>query len=860
MKSLLAIASAAIRTAVATDPTYVTFNDIYDSRYKSHTTGTPKWTRAIPETAWVGYNVHDSDGFKTVSVSKKSDDDAPSPLPAAPSNINLGLDEKLLIDNDIYSEIGGDAWWISANSLYAIFRANTKYIFRHSYTADYYVYFLPQAKSILNLTDVQSINFAPSDDQKIAYVKGNNMFYAQLPSGNEIQITDNGLDTVIFNGIADWVYEEEMLGTTRAFYFSKDSRFIAYAEIDDSNIKDIEYQLINKPEDVYPEMKVLGYPKAGAVEDPNPDANAYVYDIETNKKYGPLYMPSDMIQGKIILGRISWLLDNTMVIQWLDRFQTYDVIVAYTLVEDQWFAKVIDEAKEENGWIGQPNEIYPVGGDSKDFVMIQSDGEYQHVFRLSSTEPNKTQITSGPLDIMKIYGVRVNHNYHPHNLAKWPGRNVLFQAAPTSDTRHIYALHIDHGNDTSWNSQAEYPVAYTTPDVGPSDGIAVWNCYTCLDSCFQGGANCNLRSFNYLETDKTTNSTENVREKCEYFDMYNLDVNDPDDHYAGGVNDFALVTCSGPSVPYQFMTTICEHNENFYPWSTYYTVSSNNELEENLTAKKLPSMMRGQFMSTTGYNFEYKIMLPPNYDPSVPHPLIFAVYSGPGSQKIYQSWAFNYDYDYLTSPESTETGTGWIVVNLDSRGMGGAGNKIRHEVYQRLGQLEKVDLTEFARALIGKQVPGVDLNINEDAVAIWGWSYGGFTTSHTIGLQDPMWKCGVSVAPVADFSFYDSIYTERYMKSRKENDDGYFWSFTMETVDPKKFFAKYTLIHGTGDDNVHFQNSAYISKHLLADAGLEFNSYFYADEQHHIDSNEHQQHHVYRLITRKLNDCVNGRL
>merc|ERR1711988_316633 len=103
------------------------------------------------------------------------------------------------------------------------------------------------------------------------------------------------------------------------------------------------------------------------------------------------------------------------------------------------------------------------------------------------------------------------------------------------------------------------------------------------------------------------------------------------------------------------------------------------------------------------------------------------------------------------------------------------GKKLTDEIYLRLGQIEKYDISEFAKALVGSKIE--NLKIDANRVAIWGWSYGGFTTSHVMGLQDEFWKCGVAVAPVNGFSLYDSIYTERYMQSFEENENGYQKSF-----------------------------------------------------------------------------------
>merc|ERR1711981_634306 len=198
--------------------------------------------------------------------------------------------------------------------------------------------------------------------------------------------------------------------------------------------------------------------------------------------------------------------------------------------------------------------------------MIQSDGQNQHIFRLASDTANKTQITSGPVDVTKIYGVRPNQDYGP-GYAPF-GWVVMFQAAPTSDTRHIYALNLNYGRDAYYKVKS-YPVEYQLPEVDPSKTPEIsgaWYCFTCLSTCWQGGSNCHLDIFDY--------TGEQVREKRSYYDMKNPDLS--------GGNTMAMVTCSGPSVPYQFFISICQHTENFYPWDYFYVPRDNYQLEEDL--------------------------------------------------------------------------------------------------------------------------------------------------------------------------------------------------------------------------------------------------------------------------------------
>ena len=264
----------------------------------------------------------------------------------------------------------------------------------------------------------------------------------------------------------------------------------------------------------------LGYPKAGSTSDPNPIANLYVYDSLKNKKSGPLSIPAELLENSQnpILGRISWLPDDTLIISWLNRYQNKNIMYAYKNSNNVWYEVKVDEQFEEAGWIGQPNQVYSTNDGTGDFLQIQSDGKNQHIFRLSSSGVNKTQITSGRVDVTKIYGSRANHEYSSND-GKF-AHVVLFQAAPRSDRRHIYGLSLNKGFDANWASFNEYPVEYTDPEIKPhsSDRLnpdapdGVWYCYTCLNDCWQGGINCQLNPLDY--------TGETVRQKCEYYDMY----------------------------------------------------------------------------------------------------------------------------------------------------------------------------------------------------------------------------------------------------------------------------------------------------------------------------------------------------
>ena len=196
------------------------------------------------------------------------------------------------------------------------------------------------------------------------------------------------------------------------------------------------------------------------------------------------------------------------------------------------------------------------------------------------------------------------------------------------------------------------------------------------------------------------------------------------------------------------------------------------------------------------------------------------VYGGPGSQTVNDSWDGRnlLWFQYLANQ-------GYIVVSVDNRGTGARGEAFKKMTYLHLGKYEVQDQIEAA-----KYLGSLDF-VDKNRIGIFGWSYGGYMTALCMTIGADVFKMGISVAPVTDWKFYDSIYTERYMRTPKENPDGYKESAPLNYADRLK--GKYLLIHGTADDNVHFQNSA---EWLLAlqKANKQFDFMAYPNKNHGI--------------------------
>jgi len=207
-----------------------------------------------------------------------------------------------------------------------------------------------------------------------------------------------------------------------------------------------------------------------------------------------------------------------------------------------------------------------------------------------------------------------------------------------------------------------------------------------------------------------------------------------------------------------------------------------------------------------------------------------SVYGGPSTQKVTDRYSYGFDHFLVSSHDI-------ILINFDARGAGYYGYKFMYAVYKQLGHYEAVDAVNVGKYL--KTQPYVD----PKKIAIWGWSYGGFYSSTVMGMDSDVITTAVAVAPVTDWRYYDTVYTERYMGLPTPEDNIAGYQSTSVLSMTKNFRGKnFLLIHGTADDNVHFQNAAQLSAALVKDK-VKFRGQFYTDKRHSI-----QTSHVYYLI------------
>jgi dipeptidyl-peptidase 4 len=229
-----------------------------------------------------------------------------------------------------------------------------------------------------------------------------------------------------------------------------------------------------------------------------------------------------------------------------------------------------------------------------------------------------------------------------------------------------------------------------------------------------------------------------------------------------------------------------------------------------------------------------QMIRPADFDPARKYPVLMYVYGGPGSQTATDAWGGN---RYLWHQYLAQRG--YIVVTVDGRGTGARGRDFEKVTYLNLGEHEAADQIAAARWLAGQ--PYVDAG----RIGIWGWSYGGYMTAFTMMQPGSPFKAGISVAPVSDWGLYDTIYTERFMRTPQQNPEGYRRSAPVNHA--ANLRGKLLLVHGTGDDNVHFQNSVRLANALQA-GGAQFQFMAYPNRTHSI-SGGRTSVHLYTMMT-----------
>lgn len=263
-------------------------------------------------------------------------------------------------------------------------------------------------------------------------------------------------------------------------------------------------------------------------------------------------------------------------------------------------------------------------------------------------------------------------------------------------------------------------------------------------------------------------------------------------------------------------------------------IKDNTQLKEDLSAYKI-SPKEFSTININGNELNMWMIKPLDFDKTKKYPMLMFQYSGPGSQQVANRWNGANDYWHNMLAQK-----GMIVVCVDGRGTGLKGANFKKVTQKELGKYEVEDQIAAAKALAKRSY------IDEDNIGIWGWSYGGFMSTNCLLKGNDVFSTAIAVAPVTSWRFYDSVYTERYMQTPQENASGYDDNSPINYAD--KLEGNYLLVHGTGDDNVHVQNSMRMINALIA-ANKQFDMFIVPDRTHGIYKGKNTRLNLYTKMT-----------
>jgi dipeptidyl-peptidase-4 len=307
-------------------------------------------------------------------------------------------------------------------------------------------------------------------------------------------------------------------------------------------------------------------------------------------------------------------------------------------------------------------------------------------------------------------------------------------------------------------------------------------------------------------------------------------------HSAQFSKSYDYYICNYSSVSTPPLITVNNHKGK-----SVRVLAENDQLLEMTSEYNFSKLQFFSFTTDDNVNLNGWKILPHNFDPSRKYPVLMYVYGGPGSQTVLNRWSTNVWYQYLAQE-------GFIIASVDNRGTGSRGEAFTKVTYRELGKYETADQIEAAKYLTGLDY------VDSERIAIWGWSYGGYMSSLCITKGADYFDLAIAVAPVTNWRYYDNIYTERYMRTPQENPDGYDDNSPINHLD--KLEGKYLIIHGTGDDNVHVQNTIDMVT-ALVEANKQFDLMLYPNKNHGIYGGN-TRNHLYRKMTDFLMENFKG--
>lgn len=707
----------------------------------------------------------------------------------------------ILVTNHTLRQLNVRGYECTKDLKYVLFQHNVKAVFRQSFTALYTIYdvnkdhHIPVRLSTASKTQQQRLQHVRwlGGSHQMLIVFANDIYIRPSPLNNtDVRLTNTGKPDLVYNGIPDWLYQEDVLQKPEALWPSADGTHIMYATFNDTNVGTLSFPWFatgavlaaggaaQRPP-TFPSSRTIRYPTPGT---PNPQVRLYILDISNLTELVSFeVLPPKALQGQdFYLTSAGWIGEhNTHVAAvWMNRAQNLSIVSACQ--EPNWTCiETHAERAAEDAWLDiQEHPVFAPDGDSFLLLAPVQEGRtevYTHIKHITLTQHRIAVLSHGAYEVNTILG--------------WDSFNHLIYYLATQEgkpgQRHLYVVR--------------------DPSVDDAKRVEP-QCITCDLSEFLWGSRyyySNCTHFNALISPGTDHS---------------------------GMRYYAL-HCDGPGLPFACMHSTIKHKLFKL---LYDTRPKQSPILEKLA---LPKQRTFEVTLPQGLRAEVQLLLPPSWRAELRHaayPVLVEVNGQPGSKAVSEEFRIDWG-TYMSSHCDL------VYVRLDVRGSRGHSNRA---LYHHLGGVEVTDQIAVVHHLLTTLT-----YVDPTRVALWGWGYGGYVTAMVLGSQQTVFKCGIAVSPITDWLYYNSAFTERTLGLPAENYKGYVEADATQRarhIPSKSFF----VLHGLADLSTPYQHGVAMAR-ALTEAGVLFRYQSYADEGHLLQG---VIEHVYSSMQDFLKECL----
>lgn len=720
----------------------------------------------------------------------------------------------LLVSNHTLRQLNVQGYQCSSDLRYVLFKHNVKPVFRHTFTAHYTVYDVTNdhhmplrlhTLSKLHQTRLQHATWL-GNTTTLLMISENDIYLRISPSATEdARLTDTGVPGVVYNGVPDWLYQEEVLPRPEAIWSSPDGSHILFASFNDTKVTELEFPWFGTQigqngfggipttatkRGTFPPSRTIRYPTPGS---PNPEVDLWIVDISNNTNFSnvtntvqPIKMrlkPPPALDGQeYYIISAGWIGEDSsqVAVVWMTRSQNLSVVSACRAPNWECEETHTERAPEGQWLDAQPHPVFAPDGDSFLLLAAVQEGSqehFTHIKHVTLTEKRIAVLSHGRYEVTEILSWDTSSHlvYYLGTRENKPGQ------------KHLYVVRDPKADD----SRHSEPLCITC-DLGE----ALWSSRLYYTNCTH----------------------------------FSASVNPPVEDSGQG---FYVLHCEGPGLPLAGVHSVTTHKMVRVLYDTRI------QRGDRLSQLALPTRRSFEITLPQGWSAQVQLLLPPSWREELrdaAFPVLVEVNGRPGSKAVTDKFSIDWG-TYMSSHNDV------VYVRLDVRGARG---HEKRALFRKLGGVEVQDQITVLRHLLETLK-----YLDETRVGVWGWGYGGYVTAMMLGSQQDVFKCGVSVNPIADWLYFNSAFTERVLGAPAENFKGYVEADLTQRARLVPSNSLY-LLHGLADLTAPYTHGVAFAK-AMSEAGVIFRYQSYADEDHALSG---VLEHAYRSMEDFLATCL----